>query len=114
MKPTKPPLVEVTWVDAIERDVSCKLSEVETGKSTALYTRLTTGYLVRCDAEVVSLTREFDPPEPDDDEATVGKFCNIPAGWVKNIRYLSKRPHKAGKRKPPPEAVRRNEEEPEK
>lgn len=88
----KPPLVEVEWIDAIERDVSCKLSEVMHARYTGLYTRHTTGYLVRQDDEVVSVIREFDPPEPDDDEPTVGKFMNIPAGWVKRITYKTRKP----------------------
>lgn len=90
----KPPLVEITWVDAIERDVSCKLSEVNNPKYTGLYERQTAGYLVRNDDEIVSLAREFDPPEPDDEEGTVGKFCNVPAKWVKSIKHVR------GKRKP--------------
>lgn len=112
MKPAKPPLVEITWLDAIERDLSCKLSEVMHPRYSSPYIRHTTGYLVRLDVEVVTLAREYDPPEPDDDEATIGKFLTVPAVLVKGIRYLGKRPRKAGKRKPTPEAVRRNEEEP--
>jgi hypothetical protein len=88
----KPPLVEVVWIDAIERDESCKLSEARSSRLTNLYTRVTAGYLVRQDDEVVSVVREFDPPEPDDEEPTVGKFCNIPAGWVKKITYKAPKP----------------------
>lgn len=82
----KPPLCEITWLDAIERDVSCKLSEAAADKYARLYERHTSGYLVRDDADVVVIAREFDPAEPDDEEATIGKFLTIPRGWVKAIK----------------------------
>lgn len=88
----KPPLVEVEWIDAIERDESCLLSEVATSRYTKLYRRLTTGYLVLVEEDRVVLAREYDPPEPDDEQPTVGKFCCIPAPWVKRIRYLTRKP----------------------
>jgi hypothetical protein len=93
----KPALVEVEWIDAIERDESCLLSEVATSRHTQLYRRHTSGYLVHHDDERFVLAREYDPPEPDDEQATMGKFCVIPAGWVKRVRYLTRKPRPAKK-----------------
>lgn len=86
----KPPLVELTWTDAIDRGESCLLSEVPTSRHTRLFTRVASGYLVLHDAERTVIASDYDPPEPDDDEATVGKFLAIPSVLVKNIRYVRK------------------------
>lgn len=95
----KPPLVEVVWIDAIDRDETCKLGEQANYKYTGLYTRHTVGYLVRQDAEVVSLAHEYDPPEADDDhDGTIGKFLNIPAGWVQSITYKARKPRRKAKK----------------
>ena len=103
---TKPALVEVEWIDAIERDESCLLSEVAASRYTKLYMRHTSGYLVHIDDERCVLAREYDPPEPDDEEPAVGKFCVIPAPWVKRMRYLTRKP-KA--KKGPPDGTGKSE-----
>lgn len=93
----KPPLVELTWVDAIDRNESCLLSEVPTSRYARLFTRVTSGYLVLQDEERTVLAYDFDPPEPDDEEATVGKFLAIPSSLVKQVRHVRKSRSKAEK-----------------
>lgn len=93
----KPPLVEVTWTDAIDRPLECRLSEEEIKNKVHLRkNRQTRGLLVYNDAEKTVLAHDYDPPEEHDEDqrAEVGNFTVIPTGWVTHLRYVERGPRK--------------------
>lgn len=84
----KPPLVEVTWVDAKTNGEDIKLSQVE--EKCVLVTRITAGYLVCHNPEKVVVAQSYDGPLGEE-EAEVADTITLPTGWVKKIRYVERR-----------------------
>ena len=96
IKAKKPSLVEVHWIDAVDRDFSGPIPEaIVRGK---LSERYQGGYLIHQDETVTVLAQTYDPPEPDVgiDVARVDYLTVIPTKWVISIK---------GRRKEKPRAV---------
>ena len=91
----RPPLVEVTWVDAKTNGEDIKLSQV--AEKCVLVTRITAGYLVHNDQEKVVVAQSYDGPLGEE-EAEVADTITLPTGWVKRIRYVTRSP-KASRRR---------------
>ena len=84
------PVVEVEWIDAVNRLESCLLSEVKTSPHTFLVRRKTVGYLAHKDRHRIVLAKDFDAPSTNDgeQEPTVGTFTIIPRTWVRTITTI--------------------------
>jgi hypothetical protein len=90
-KPIKPPLVEVSWIDAKSSGDSIALKDVTPEHPTLqLLHRVSCGYLVLQTEDRVVLASDFDPNE---NPPEVGEFTIIPKGWVTAIkRYGGRKP----------------------
>jgi hypothetical protein len=90
----KPPLVEVEWIDAVERDFTGTIPEA-VAKGTLLR-RFQVGYLVHRGPnakgeQVVILAQTLDPPENTAEELRVDRLTVIPDDWVVALRYKNRR-----------------------
>lgn len=81
----KLPLIEVEWLDARSVYEQLPLSKA---RSKGLSHRVTVGYLVRDDADAVTIAQTFDPAEPDDEEDAVADITVIHPTWIKHRRRL--------------------------
>lgn len=100
----KPPSVVVTWTDAVDRSLECRLDENEIKAKVKLrYGRETGGLLVYKDDEETILAHDYDPAEATDEDQRpeVGNFTVIPTGWITKIRYVERGPRT--KKAPPKE-----------
>lgn len=91
----KPPLVEVTWTDACDRNLEVPLSVDEIRSRVHLKKgRTVRGLLVYQDEEKTALAHDFDPPDPGDEDQrpSVGNFTVIPTGWITKTRYIERGP----------------------
>lgn len=89
----KPPVVEVEWIDACNRsDDAIPVDEAMTRLN--LVTRKTVGYLAGQNDSKLVLAKDFDPADNENEKDTLGNFTVIPSGWVKSIKYVTRRPRK--------------------
>jgi hypothetical protein len=96
----KPRLVEVHWLDARTVYETVSLSRA---KTIGLRTRVTSGYIVRDDTDVITVAHTFDPAEPDDEEDECCDVTVIPKSQVQKVTP-AKRKKKEKKVCPPPSA----------
>jgi len=87
----RPPLVEVEWMDAVDRKFSGPVPEaIRRGR---LYRRFQAGYLIHQDEEVTLLTQTWDPPDvtEHEEEPQVDALTVIPTKWIVKIRHRMKK-----------------------
>lgn len=90
----KLPLVAVHWTDA--RSVFDQMTFPE-AQALGLVTRVTSGFLVREDGDVVTVAHTLDPAGKGEEDA-VADVTVIPRGWVQEIvRHSARRPKKEKK-----------------
>ena len=78
----KLPLVIVHWTDA--RSMFDQMS-IEEAASLGLVRRQTSGFLIREDADVVTVAHTLDPAEAPGEKDSCADVTVIPRGWVNEI-----------------------------
>lgn len=86
----RPPLVEITWLDAVTRTEAMTLSDVP--KQATLAERVTSGYLLHenLDGRLI-LAHTYDEAHTGEHEDSVADVTVIPHGWVKKIHRSNRR-----------------------
>ena len=79
----RPPLVEVTWLDACSYRQDLAIRKAR--RKCRLMTRRTVGYLVRETKRVVVVAQTFDP-----EDKMVASTWAIPAPWIIRRRKVGK------------------------
>lgn len=90
---THPPLVEVTWLDAVTYTETFTLKDIP--EKCPLAKRTTSGYLVAQTEDgrtLIAHTSDPDATEPAESEGS--DVTVIPTGWVQSIRYRTRKPRK--------------------
>jgi hypothetical protein len=89
-----PPLVEITWLDAVTRTEAMAISDVP--RQAVLAERVTSGYLLHenLDGRLI-LAHTYDVAGSGEHEDSVADVTVIPFGWVQRIRRRSRRPRAA-------------------
>jgi len=86
--PTRPPLVEVEWVDATSRYEQMSLEEAR--EKCKLDHRFSAGYVVKKTREELTICHTFDAAVYDDKGEDGGAdFTTIPRGWIRNLIVLT-------------------------
>jgi hypothetical protein len=86
----------VEWLDARDWQVDT-LALDKIPSRVGLRLRHSKGWLVYAGpdingVEVTVLASTFDPPETDEDATEYGDFTVIPTGWVRSVKYRTRRP----------------------
>jgi len=93
------PEVVVEWLDARDWNLDTLSLEDVPGR-VSLRMRHSKGWLVYTGpdthgVEVHILASTFDPPEGEDEKPEYGDFTCIPLGWVRSVKYRTRKPRKA-------------------
>jgi len=84
----KPQLVEIEWLDA--RTVYAQLDYEDVEQKCKLSSRVSVGYLVKRDREMLVIAHTHDPAEPEVNTKDGGAdFTIIPRGWVTKLTKMT-------------------------
>lgn len=94
-KLARPPIVEVSWLDAVTYTEPCKPEDVL--HASPLCARVTLGYLIVQTDEAEPILRRTILARTVDNDGELADRTVIPTGWIKGIRYVTRKRKKQEK-----------------